>query len=198
MIWLYAEPLRHLKHRRVYTQSSVTHKRIYTVTLVRADAFACSPPRRHLWHTQAPAHTCGYTHRRLYTRTVLQSVAVTHAGTSHTHAQTLAHTFTHWPFYTRANALTHGLFPTQPLLHTGVYTQTPWRTRAGRQTHRHFCTQMLLHTDAFTPVLLHTRANFRKNYLLRFHINWNYLVKRKLNIAKIWISKRTLIIDLNL
>jgi hypothetical protein len=181
-----------IRNRPLYTNAFTQWRWYGQMRLHAAPLAGTFDIRRHL-HTHAVTHTDACTHGLFYNRLLLHTQAPpTH---THRHLRTLLHT----DLSTRAQTLWYtDFFPTQPLLHTRVYTQTPWRTRAGRQTHRHFCTQMLLHTDAFTPALLHTRANFRKNYLLRFHINWNFLVKRKLNIAKIWISKRTLIIDLNL
>ena len=94
-----------------------------------------------------------HTHRRLYTRTVLQSVAaVTHAGTSHTHTDTCAHFYTLTFLHARKRFDTRTSFPHSRFC-------TPASTHRRLDTHA----QAGKHTGTFarrcsyTPMLSHRR-----------------------------------------
>ena len=126
--------------RRRFCTEAVTHRRIYTQTLLHTEAF---------------------THRRFYTQKLLHT-----EGFSHRH-QTFLHTqaFTHRRLYTQ----TLGTFTQRRLLHTGAFTHTQTLlypdacTHTHTFTHKRFCTQKLLYTEAFTQ-LLHTEAFTHRHF----------------------------------
>ena len=162
-----------IRKRPLHT-NAFTQWRWYGQMRLHADPLT----RRHLWHTQAPAHTCGYTHTDACTHgRFYNQLLLLHTQALPTHTQTLAHTFTHWPFYTRANALTHGL-----LSHTAASAHPRLHTDALTHTRRQANTQALLHADALTHRCFHTgafahaRKFQKKNYLFRFQNQLDFLI----------------------
>ena len=177
-----AHVLRSAQQTLLHTDPCITHKPLYTRTILHTDTLM----QRRFYATTL-LHTDPFTHRRLYTQTLLRKNAFTHRclyTQPFTHkrfyTQMLPHTetFTQRHFYTQmllhADPFTRRQFYTQMLLHTeAFYTQTLLHRHFWPQkilhteafTHRRFYTQKLLHTEAFTDRSFYTQKLFTRRGL---------------------------------